>query len=108
MKFFAVSALLAAAFAANIDFNSPEAAQCATTHWGEIVDIINPKIPLMAQYLSSEKVEEVKGLLDGKEKLSKNEIPSADWLSRAAKVISPVLLNRFGGDIISKCLAEQK
>ncbi|ORX70952.1 clathrin adaptor, mu subunit [Linderina pennispora] len=84
--------------AANIDFDSPEAAQCATRHWGEIVDIINPKIPSMEQYLPSEKMEEVKGLLDGKKELSKDQ----------ASVISPVLLNRFGGDIISKCLAEQK
>ncbi|KAJ1945547.1 hypothetical protein FBU59_002275 [Linderina macrospora] len=109
MKFIAVSALLAAAVsAASIDFHSPEAAACATRHWGEIVDIINPKIPLMNQFLSGEKLEQVKGMLGGKKELSKDEVPPADFISKAADALPPVLLEKFGGDIIAKCVAEQK
>ncbi|KAJ2785121.1 hypothetical protein H4R18_000709 [Coemansia javaensis] len=99
---------LAAAVAAlcavvrGIDFHSDQAARCAEEHWGEIREIVNPKLSMMNTMLPKSGVEKVNKLLGGAKELPEKP-PSRDWLGQAADAIPAPLMDMFGKDIIEKC-----
>ncbi|KAJ2822057.1 hypothetical protein IWW50_004380 [Coemansia erecta] len=95
------------ATAQGFDFHSDEAAECATKHWDEIRDIVNPKISMMDKILPKAGAERVRKLLDGKDQLPKDP-PPRNWLGDAADAIPEGLMNMFGKDIIEKCVQEMK
>ncbi|KAJ2272179.1 hypothetical protein GGH14_004723, partial [Coemansia sp. RSA 370] len=90
-----------------LDFHSDEAAECATKHWSEIRDIVNPKISMMDKILPKAGVERVRKLLDGKDELPKDP-PPRSWLGEAADAIPEGLMSMFGKKIIEECVDEMK